>query len=158
MAQASKHRGWKHERRKQFQSTVLIFHNMQAISTSRLSRQSYHRWLPFCAIFLITLTAAPSTATAFVAPSQVKRPLSHNAAFVTLSHAERPFSTALFGRRGKGKVEKKPLKANLPEKVCVVCGRPFTWRKKWERDWENITCCSKSCNTKRRAGNEDIDP
>lgn len=24
-------------------------------------------------------------------------------------------------------------KENLPTKVCVVCDRPFTWRKKWER-------------------------
>ncbi len=22
-------------------------------------------------------------------------------------------------------------KENLPTKVCVVCNRPFTWRKKW---------------------------
>ena len=25
-----------------------------------------------------------------------------------------------------------------PEKPCVACGRPFAWRKKWERDWENV--------------------
>ena len=24
-------------------------------------------------------------------------------------------------------------KENLPSKICVVCNRPFTWRKKWER-------------------------
>ena len=24
-------------------------------------------------------------------------------------------------------------KENLPSKMCVVCNRPFTWRKKWER-------------------------
>jgi len=23
-------------------------------------------------------------------------------------------------------------KSDLPEKDCVQCGRPFTWRKKWE--------------------------
>lgn len=42
------------------------------------------------------------------------------------------------------------LKENLPEKVCVSCGRPFTWRKKWERCWDEVTTCSKSCNAKRR--------
>ncbi|MDY6882249.1 MAG: DUF2256 domain-containing protein, partial [Pseudomonadota bacterium] len=26
-------------------------------------------------------------------------------------------------------------KSNLPSKICPVCDRPFTWRKKWERDW-----------------------
>mmetsp|Transcript_12669 Transcript_12669/g.30926 ORF Transcript_12669/g.30926 Transcript_12669/m.30926 type:complete len:119 (-) Transcript_12669:228-584(-) len=59
----------------------------------------------------------------------------------------------LFGRRGGGggKKEKKSSKANLPEKICVVCGRPFTWRKKWERCWDEVTCCSKSCNSKRRS-------
>ncbi|MBL8757123.1 MAG: DUF2256 domain-containing protein [Phycisphaerae bacterium] len=30
-------------------------------------------------------------------------------------------------------------------KVCPVCGRPFTWRKKWERDWPNVRYCSKRC-------------
>ncbi|KAL9182986.1 hypothetical protein ACHAXT_004265 [Thalassiosira profunda] len=42
-------------------------------------------------------------------------------------------------------------KENLPTKVCVTCGRPFTWRKKWERVWDEVSTCSKSCNKKRRA-------
>jgi len=42
-------------------------------------------------------------------------------------------------------------KENLPSKVCVVCERPFTWRKKWERCWDEVTTCSKSCNAKRKA-------
>ena len=41
-------------------------------------------------------------------------------------------------------------KENLPSKVCVTCGRPFTWRKKWERVWDEVTTCSKSCNRKRK--------
>ncbi|SMB95201.1 DUF2256 domain-containing protein [Deinococcus hopiensis] len=32
-----------------------------------------------------------------------------------------------------------------PTKVCVACGLPFTWRKKWERDWENVRYCSDRC-------------
>ncbi|MFM8738693.1 MAG: DUF2256 domain-containing protein, partial [Cytophagales bacterium] len=24
-------------------------------------------------------------------------------------------------------------KQHLPSKTCAVCGRPFTWRKKWEK-------------------------
>lgn len=39
---------------------------------------------------------------------------------------------------------------NLPTKVCVVCERPFTWRKKWERDWDEVTTCSKRCNAERK--------
>jgi hypothetical protein len=42
------------------------------------------------------------------------------------------------GRRGSGdgppdKPSRGKKKGDLPEKVCVVCGRPFTWRKKWEK-------------------------
>ena len=44
-------------------------------------------------------------------------------------------------------------KENLPQKVCVVCHRPFTWRKKWEKVWDEVTTCSKSCNRKRREAN-----
>ena len=38
---------------------------------------------------------------------------------------------------------------HLPTKVCPVCGRPFVWRKKWERDWANVVYCSDKC---RKAG------
>lgn len=41
-------------------------------------------------------------------------------------------------------------KSDLPSKMCVVCERPFTWRKKWERCWEEVTTCSKRCNAERR--------
>lgn len=36
-------------------------------------------------------------------------------------------------------------KSDLPEKICLHCGRPFAWRKKWERVWESIICCSEAC-------------
>lgn len=36
-------------------------------------------------------------------------------------------------------------KNNLPQKICLHCGRPFTWRKKWARDWENVRYCSDAC-------------
>ena len=45
-------------------------------------------------------------------------------------------------------------KENLPTKTCVVCERPFTWRKKWERCWDEVTTCSKSCNAARRRANK----
>lgn len=35
--------------------------------------------------------------------------------------------------------------SELPEKVCLLCGRRFTWRKKWERDWDNVRYCSDRC-------------
>jgi hypothetical protein len=36
-------------------------------------------------------------------------------------------------------------KLNLPTKICPVCERPFAWRKKWERDWDNVVYCSDRC-------------
>ena len=36
-----------------------------------------------------------------------------------------------------------------PSKVCAACGLPFTWRKKWARDWESVKYCSDRC---RQAG------
>ena len=40
-------------------------------------------------------------------------------------------------------------KKYLPSKKCIVCKRDFTWRKKWEKNWENVKYCSKRCRTKR---------
>lgn len=40
-------------------------------------------------------------------------------------------------------------KPNLPEKTCVICGRPFTWRKKWERVWNDVKYCSDKCRKNR---------
>ena len=32
-----------------------------------------------------------------------------------------------------------------PDKTCVACGRRIEWRKKWERDWDDVRYCSKAC-------------
>nr|WP_284392506.1 DUF2256 domain-containing protein [Algimonas ampicilliniresistens] len=36
-------------------------------------------------------------------------------------------------------------KSYLPSKDCVTCGRPFSWRKKWERSWDEVKYCSARC-------------
>ncbi|WP_181705778.1 DUF2256 domain-containing protein [Chthonobacter rhizosphaerae] len=36
-------------------------------------------------------------------------------------------------------------KADLPVKTCAACGRPFAWRKKWERVWDEVRTCSDRC-------------
>nr|WP_121442452.1 DUF2256 domain-containing protein [Alkalispirillum mobile] len=41
-------------------------------------------------------------------------------------------------------------KSHLPEKQCATCGRPFTWRKKWARDWAQVRYCSQRCRRTRR--------
>ncbi|MGB3257589.1 MAG: DUF2256 and DUF3253 domain-containing protein [Ornithinimicrobium sp.] len=40
------------------------------------------------------------------------------------------------------------------EKACASCGRRIEWRKKWERDWEQVKYCSAGC---RRHGVDDTD-
>ncbi|MEC7091821.1 MAG: DUF2256 domain-containing protein [Pseudomonadota bacterium] len=40
-------------------------------------------------------------------------------------------------------------KSDLPEKTCVVCGRPFVWRKKWMKDWEQVKYCSIRCRNSK---------
>ncbi|MEL6371680.1 MAG: DUF2256 domain-containing protein [Pseudomonadota bacterium] len=45
-------------------------------------------------------------------------------------------------------------KPTLPQKTCPVCKRPFTWRKKWARDWDQVKYCSERC---RRAGKSNPD-
>ncbi|MEO1269890.1 MAG: DUF2256 domain-containing protein [Myxococcota bacterium] len=40
-------------------------------------------------------------------------------------------------------------KQHLPEKICVVCGRPFTWRKKWDKVWDEVKYCSQRCRRNR---------
>ncbi|MFK8054965.1 MAG: DUF2256 domain-containing protein [Saprospiraceae bacterium] len=40
---------------------------------------------------------------------------------------------------------KAKAKKDLPTKMCPVCERPFTWRKKWERDWDSVKYCSDRC-------------
>ncbi|MCR9066239.1 MAG: DUF2256 domain-containing protein [Cytophagales bacterium] len=44
----------------------------------------------------------------------------------------------------------------LDEKVCLTCDRPFTWRKKWEKNWKEVKYCSKRCRSSRKNGNENI--
>ncbi|ROV57810.1 DUF2256 domain-containing protein [Vibrio ponticus] len=40
-------------------------------------------------------------------------------------------------------------KRDLPSKMCIVCGRPFAWRKKWQACWEEVKYCSLRCRRSR---------
>nr|WP_262899726.1 DUF2256 domain-containing protein [Winogradskyella alexanderae] len=44
---------------------------------------------------------------------------------------------------------KRIKKEHLPEKICPVCERPFLWRKKWAKDWENVKYCSEKCRRQK---------
>ncbi|MXG92089.1 DUF2256 domain-containing protein [Nocardioides flavescens] len=34
-------------------------------------------------------------------------------------------------------------------KVCASCGRRIEWRKKWERDWDDVRYCSTACRRRK---------
>jgi len=45
---------------------------------------------------------------------------------------------------------KQVKKQDLPQKKCVACLRPFTWRKKWARVWDEVKYCSKRCSSAKQ--------
>ncbi|WP_420577429.1 DUF2256 domain-containing protein [Ekhidna sp.] len=36
-------------------------------------------------------------------------------------------------------------KPHLPTKTCANCGKPFAWRKKWQKMWIEVKYCSERC-------------
>ncbi len=51
-------------------------------------------------------------------------------------------------------MSKHIAKADLPTKICVVCARPFAWRKKWAKVWEQVRYCSDACRAKRQTATD----
>lgn len=41
------------------------------------------------------------------------------------------------------------MKAELPKKTCVSCGRTFTWRKSLNKNWDQVKYCSNACRTRK---------
>ncbi len=46
---------------------------------------------------------------------------------------------------------KQRSKSDLPTKICPVCDRPFTWRKKWAECWDDVKYCSERCRRRRHS-------
>lgn len=45
--------------------------------------------------------------------------------------------------------------ASTPEpKTCASCGREIQWRKKWEKNWDDVKYCSDAC---RKRGIRPVD-
>ncbi|NVO85896.1 DUF2256 domain-containing protein [Hymenobacter terrestris] len=40
-------------------------------------------------------------------------------------------------------------KAHLPTKLCITCGRPFAYRKKWRNCWDEVKYCGEKCQRNR---------
>ena len=43
-----------------------------------------------------------------------------------------------------------PNKSNLPSKICITCEKPFSWRKKWQKVWDEVKYCSEKCRRNRK--------
>ncbi|WP_210116278.1 DUF2256 domain-containing protein [Hymenobacter fodinae] len=43
------------------------------------------------------------------------------------------------------KLPARLTKGNLPTKVCLTCGRPFEYRKKWRNCWDEVKYCGEKC-------------
>jgi hypothetical protein len=52
--------------------------------------------------------------------------------------------------RPPGDLRVRKSKSDLPVKICAACMRPFTWRKKWRRDWDQVKYCSDRCGGRKR--------
>jgi len=50
---------------------------------------------------------------------------------------------------GDSALAKMRKKSDLPAKLCVVCARPFVWRKKWAKVWDEVRYCSDRCRDGR---------
>ena len=46
-------------------------------------------------------------------------------------------------KKKRGRVAQ--VKNGFEPRICMVCEKPFEWRKKWARDWERVKYCSEKC-------------
>ena len=49
-------------------------------------------------------------------------------------------------------------KADLPSKTCAACNRPFTWRKKWAKVWDEVLYCSDRCRGDAKRARHEAPP
>jgi hypothetical protein len=40
------------------------------------------------------------------------------------------------------------------QRICAVCGRSISWRRKWARDWEQVKYCSDACRKRGLSGHD----
>lgn len=39
----------------------------------------------------------------------------------------------------------------LPQKICATCQKPYSWRKKWEKNWDEVRYCSERCRKNKNS-------
>ncbi|MGD8486121.1 MAG: DUF2256 domain-containing protein [Chloroflexota bacterium] len=45
--------------------------------------------------------------------------------------------------------ERRRTPSQRPTKTCPVCGRPFSWRRRWAESWDQVVYCSERCRRRR---------
>ncbi|MDA7492994.1 DUF2256 domain-containing protein [bacterium] len=48
----------------------------------------------------------------------------------------------------------KNKRTEMPTKTCRVCGRGFSWRRKWQRCWDEVKYCSERCRRQAKANSK----
>jgi hypothetical protein len=43
------------------------------------------------------------------------------------------------------------VKNGFEPKICARCARPFEWRKKWAKNWDEVKYCSQACRDDKAA-------
>ncbi|WIM54702.1 DUF2256 domain-containing protein [Pantoea anthophila] len=75
---------------------------------------------------------------------------------VGLSYTQRTEGlTAASGLIRRGSNVFKGNKKSLPVRYCQMCKKPMSWRKKWERCWEEVKYCSERCRRAAHAQRRD---
>ena len=41
------------------------------------------------------------------------------------------------------------MRTNFPKKSCSSCGRSFTWRKSFAKNWDTVKYCSNTCRKRK---------
>jgi hypothetical protein len=109
----------------------------------------YDTRLPFFSSIASTTRHYPPVTRLFLSSSSSSNSSPHHR---TINHHQPPEQRSSYHTTTPINMPRGVKKENLPSKVCVTCERPFVWRKKWEKVWDEVTTCSKSCNHKRRRG------
>ena len=65
-----------------------------------------------------------------------------------LIHEPMIFNSWLYANSVLNMSREAQTKNGFAPRICVTCGRPFEWRKKWARDWEKVLYCSQRCSKK----------
>ena len=118
--------------------------SIHALDEKRAQKNGYSRREPRFALPPV-FSGAKSTPQAMTVFSTVSMPLPDRS-------ANKVFESFLVNRSHRFVIcFVMHRKNHLREKDCPVCGRPFSWRKKWESCWDEVRYCSERCRRNRRA-------